>query len=105
LRIATIFVIAVNGGNINPFHNYYGPLYSISWIIAYPLMIIATRSLRTRITPGRAGLNQGPGVSRPGGMMGSDALLAPTRFLRFRPSLVSSKSSCSRRVEKQRPRS
>jgi exosortase/archaeosortase family protein len=74
LRIATIFVIGVNGGDINPFHNYYGPLYSISWIISYPLIIIATRSLWTRIVPGRAGPNQGPRVSRPEGMIGSNAL-------------------------------
>lgn len=105
LRIATIFVIGVNGGNINPFHDYYGPLYSISWIISYPLIIIATRALWTKIMLGRASLNQGPGISQPGSMTGSKALLAPTRFPRFRPSLVSLKSWCSRRVGKRRPRS
>jgi len=73
LRIATIFIIGVNGGDTTTFHNYYGPLYSISWIISYPLLIIATRSLWTRIVPGRAGLNQDPRVSRPEGMIGSNA--------------------------------
>jgi len=105
LRIATIFIIGVNGGNINAFHNYYGPLYSISWIISYPLMIIATRSLWTRIMPGRAGLNQDSRVSRPDGMIGSNALLAANRFPRFRLGLASLRSSCSRLVKKLRPRS
>lgn len=105
LRIATIFVIGVNGGDINPFHNYYGPLYSISWIISYPLIIIATRALWTKIVPERASLNQGPGISQPGSMTGSNALLAPTRFPRFRPSLASLKSWCSRRAGKRHPRS
>jgi exosortase/archaeosortase family protein len=45
LRIATIFIIGIGGGDISPFHNYYGPLYSISWIISYPLIIIGTRAL------------------------------------------------------------
>lgn len=105
LRIATFFIIGANGGDINPFHDYYGPLYSISWIISYPLIIIATRALWTKILPERASLNQGPGISQPGSMTGSNALLAPTRFPRFRPSLASLKSWCSRRVGKRRPRS
>jgi exosortase/archaeosortase family protein len=105
LRIATIFVIGVNGGDINPFHDYYGPLYSISWIISYPLIILATRSLWTRIVPGRTGLSQGLRVSGLDDMMGSNALLLPSRFPRFRLSLASSKSWCSRRVERRRPRS
>jgi exosortase/archaeosortase family protein len=60
LRIATFFIIGVNGGDTSAFHNYYGPLYSISWIISYPLIILAMRSLWTRIVPGRACLNEGP---------------------------------------------
>jgi exosortase/archaeosortase family protein len=105
LRIATIFIIGVNGGDINPFHNYYGPLYSISWIISYPLIIIATRSLWTRIVPGTAGPNRGPDGPQTRDMTGYNALRAPIRSPRFRLSLASSKSWCSRRVAKRRPRS
>jgi thaumarchaeosortase len=53
LRIVTIFVIAVNNGMQSPqvqqFHDYYGQLYSITWIIAYPLIIIGSRLLWGRI--------------------------------------------------------
>jgi hypothetical protein len=105
LRIATIFMIGAGGGDINPFHNYYGPLYSISWIISYPLLIVATRSLWTRIVPSRAGLSQGPRLSQPEGGARSRAMVASTRFLRFRLSLASLRSWCSRLVGKPRPRS
>jgi exosortase/archaeosortase family protein len=49
LRVATIFVISINGGDIWPFHNYYGWLYSISWIVSYPLIIIGSRILWRKI--------------------------------------------------------
>jgi exosortase/archaeosortase family protein len=57
LRIASIFVIAINSGwrpNYMPpevmrFHNIYGPLFSISWIIAYPLIILVSRALWEKI--------------------------------------------------------
>ncbi len=39
LRIVTIYVISINAGNIWRFHDYYGQLYSIAWIISYPLLI------------------------------------------------------------------
>jgi thaumarchaeosortase len=55
LRIATIFVIAVNGGNIWPFHNYYGQLYSVTWIISYPLIIIGSRILWKKVKNWRIG--------------------------------------------------
>jgi thaumarchaeosortase len=45
LRIVTIFVIAINGGDWRIFHDYYGQLYSIAWIVSYPLLIIGTRAL------------------------------------------------------------
>jgi len=110
LRIATIITIAVNSGGINSaaataFHDYYGPLYSISWIISYPLLIIATRSLWTRVIPGRVEPNQGSSISRPEGVIGSDALLATSSFPRLRLTLASSKSSCFRLAKKLRPRS
>jgi len=50
LRIVSIFVIAVDAGGITSsqaqlFHNYYGQLYSIAWIISYPLIILGSRFL------------------------------------------------------------
>lgn len=51
LRIVTIFIIAINGGNIWPFHDYYGPLYSIVWITSYPLIIIGSQMLWRKIRP------------------------------------------------------
>jgi thaumarchaeosortase len=49
LRIVTIFAIAINGGDWWNFHNYYGQLYSITWIISYPLIIIGSRTLWEKI--------------------------------------------------------
>ncbi len=53
LRIVTIFTIAVNGGDWALFHNYYGELYSMTWIIAYPLIIIGSQmfwdKIRTKV--------------------------------------------------------
>jgi len=49
LRIVTIFTIAINGGDYMRFHDYYGQLYSITWIISYPLIIIGSRALWSKI--------------------------------------------------------
>jgi len=53
MRIATIFVIAIDTGmhslQTQRFHDYYGQLYSITWIVLYPLIIIATRALWTKL--------------------------------------------------------
>lgn len=49
LRIATIFAIAANGGNWILFHDYYGQLLSISWIITYPMLILATSHLWNKL--------------------------------------------------------
>lgn len=65
LRIATIFTIAVGGGNIDVFHNYYGPLYSMTWIIFYPLLIIGGRTLWGKIATRRSPLNQNSSLSSP----------------------------------------
>lgn len=52
LRIITIFMIGMQYGgastNVDLFHNYYGPLYSITWIILYPLMIFLSQGLWRR---------------------------------------------------------
>lgn len=45
LRIVSIFLIAVNGGDWGKFHDYYGPLYSMTWIMVYPLIILGIQLL------------------------------------------------------------
>ena len=45
LRIVAIFLIGMNGQDVQPFHFYYGPLYSIAWIAAYPLIILMSQSI------------------------------------------------------------
>jgi thaumarchaeosortase len=50
LRIVAIFTIGMNGGDVQTFHFYYGPLYSIAWIVAYPLIILLSQSLWRKIT-------------------------------------------------------
>ena len=45
LRIVSIFLVKINGGDWLLFHNLYGPLYSTTWIISYPLLIIGSRFL------------------------------------------------------------
>lgn len=48
LRIASLFIIGTqNSGNINAqpvqdFHFYYGPLFSLVWIVSYPLIIMVS---------------------------------------------------------------
>ncbi len=49
LRIVTLFVIAVGKGDWGLFHDYYGSLYSIVWIICYPMIIIGSQTLWQRI--------------------------------------------------------
>jgi len=53
LRIATIFIIAINNGDWGLFHNYYGELFAMTWITAYPLVIIGSRMLWTKIQNAR----------------------------------------------------
>ena len=60
LRIATIFIIAINGGDWHPFHDVYGMLYSMAWIMSYPLLIIGGRALWGRIMKRENNLNLGP---------------------------------------------
>lgn len=51
LRIVSIFVIGINQGYdaAKPFHDIYGSLYSITWIVSYPLLIVGSQMLWTRI--------------------------------------------------------
>jgi thaumarchaeosortase len=49
LRVATLFVIAMNDGDWVSFHHLYGPLYSILWITMYPLIITGSYFLRRHL--------------------------------------------------------
>jgi thaumarchaeosortase len=53
LRIATFFVLGMQYGQdsaqVGDFHNFYGSLYSITWIISYPLVIIGSQMLWNRV--------------------------------------------------------
>ena len=55
LRITAIFTIGIDGGDVQLFHFYYGPLYSIAWIVSYPLIILGSRSLWRKISDKRGG--------------------------------------------------
>jgi thaumarchaeosortase len=62
LRIATIFIIAINEGvnsnAVQTFHNFTGQFYSISWIMVYPLIILASRSCWSRRSAFRTSMKQ-----------------------------------------------
>jgi thaumarchaeosortase len=49
LRIANIFILGmqygVNSHEVDMFHFYYGPLYAMTWIVAYPLVLLAAGML------------------------------------------------------------
>jgi len=53
LRIATIFTIGtqygVNSNEMQMFHFYYGPLYAMAWIVAFPLVILAGTAVWRKI--------------------------------------------------------
>lgn len=49
LRVVTVFVISINGGDVWLFHNYYGWLYSTTWIIFYLFIIIGSRILWRKV--------------------------------------------------------
>ncbi|HMK95390.1 MAG TPA: exosortase/archaeosortase family protein [Candidatus Limnocylindrales bacterium] len=57
LRIVTIFSIGmkygVNSVQVDNFHDYYGPLYSIIWIVTYPLIILVGQGLWRRRKMGK----------------------------------------------------
>jgi exosortase/archaeosortase family protein len=71
LRIATLLIIGISwnsaaaAGNsaaaaaaaaeFQTFHNYYGMLYSITWIVSYPLIIIGSQALLGKIRHWNAG--------------------------------------------------
>lgn len=57
LRIVSIFDIAMKYGwrpdytppEVTRFHDYYGPLYSVAWILSYPLIMIGSQALWRKI--------------------------------------------------------
>ncbi|MEM3727749.1 MAG: exosortase/archaeosortase family protein [Candidatus Bathyarchaeia archaeon] len=49
LRVVLIYLIAANRGNWMIFHNFYGPIMSITWIIFYPVIIIGSMVLWNKI--------------------------------------------------------
>jgi len=53
LRIDTIFTIGmqygVDSNQVQMFHFYYGPLYSIAWIVSYPIIILLSLGLWRKI--------------------------------------------------------
>ncbi|MEM2910919.1 MAG: exosortase/archaeosortase family protein [Candidatus Bathyarchaeia archaeon] len=53
LRVVSIFLIAINGGDWARFHDYYGSLYSITWIISYPLIIVGSQVLWRKLRSGK----------------------------------------------------
>lgn len=55
LRISTIYVIAMHGGAWGTFHDYFGPLYSIAWIVSYPLIIVKSRELWNKLRERKEG--------------------------------------------------
>jgi len=71
LRVVTLFVIAIEKGpnftisdyDWQRFHNYYGMLYSITWIISYPLIIIGSRALWGKIKSWKTSTKDGAKVS------------------------------------------
>jgi exosortase/archaeosortase family protein len=49
-RVVAVFVISLNGGDVWTFHNFYGWLFSITWIVVYPFIIIGIRNNWKRTT-------------------------------------------------------
>jgi exosortase/archaeosortase family protein len=65
LRIATIFTIGIDGGDVQMFHFYYGPLYSITWIVLYPLLILGSQMLWQKFTGRSSPPPKGPQPPQP----------------------------------------
>ncbi len=71
LRIVAIFTIGmdygVNSEQVQLFHFYYGPLYAIAWIVAYPLIILGSQSLWRKLKKSKnsAALSMEPQLPQP----------------------------------------
>lgn len=49
LRIVGIFLWSLGGGDVDVFHQFYGPLFPIAWIVSYPLIMLGSLSLWRRM--------------------------------------------------------
>ncbi len=49
LRIVGIFLWSLGGGDANVFHQSIGPLFPIAWIVSYPLIVLGSLSLWSRM--------------------------------------------------------
>ena len=65
LRIATIFTIGMAGENVQMFHFYYGPLYSITWIVSYPLLILGSQIIWRKFVGKKAPVARKPQPPQP----------------------------------------
>jgi thaumarchaeosortase len=67
LRIVNIFtagmVYGENSVQVQNIHFYYGPLYAVAWIVMYPLLILATRSLWRKLKKPKAAAIEGQPAS------------------------------------------
>jgi exosortase/archaeosortase family protein len=74
LRIVSIYLVALSGGDYNYFHSTIGPLYAIPWIVSYPLVILGTQSLWRRFTNRKkaeiASQGSGNSLTQPEGFSG-----------------------------------
>jgi len=63
LRIVTLYLLAMDYGYPSPqaqrFHDYYGMLYSITWIISYPLIIMGSQALWRKIKNWKTSMKEG----------------------------------------------
>lgn len=71
LRIVSIFVIAINSGDWRLFHDYYGELYAMTWILSYPLIIIGSRMFWAKIKLRLASNNAARQFRQPTSVQGS----------------------------------
>lgn len=55
LRIVSIYLVAIDGGNVDFFRSTYDPLYPIAWIMSCPLIIVGSRSVWIRFKNQRHG--------------------------------------------------
>ena len=68
-RIASFYPLGmeygVNSEQVQLFHNYYGPLYAIAWIVTYPLLILGSQMLWQKISNKKFPDAKGPPLPQP----------------------------------------
>ena len=66
-RVVTLFLLAIDysirSSQWQQFHNFYGMLYSITWIVSYPLIIIGSRILWGKIRSWKTYMKKTPNFS------------------------------------------